>query len=307
VTAETEHGEMSLPAAAALSELALVQRVAGQRTDAIATLSRAVNMRSRSSANDAVAQAKDLTALGLIYLADEDTTMGKPALLQALDEWARAMREGPEVLPALESLAGLYREEADYAAAEPLYKRALRIREMAYGSESSELLAAIDSLAYVYFGLKQYAPAEPLYTRLIRLWEKSAGPEHPMVALSLDKYAEFLCAQNRYAEATPLVERSLAIRAQMHISSINYRARLALMQAKKDEGALLLKSALGVGDAARLPDAVLFESLRVYAALLRDENRLREAQQYESRVKSVIMSGPARPLPPARPAPARPR
>lgn len=297
-TAARIHGEVSLEHAALQSELGAVKRKLGQTAEAISTLSDAVSVRARlNRVRDPVAQARDLAALGQLYLTSNNVDSAKVTLEQALVEWGTAMREDAEVLTALEALAGVHRNDAEYEKAAPLYERALRIREIAYGPESSEVIAAVDSLAYVYFGMKRYAEAEPLYQRLLILWETSAGPEHPMVALTLDKMAEFFSAQERYAEAEPLVDRAVRIRGAAHLSSMNYRARLALMQAKADDAAILLKRALSAGEMLGYSDAMLFEIMRVYAVLLRESKKVAEAEPLEKRVKAVIFQGEARPLP----------
>ena len=293
------HGEVSLEHAAIRSETGAVRRKLGETQEAVANLSDAVSYRARlSQAQDPVAQARDLTALGQMYFASSNVASGKVALEQALVEWAKAMRDDAEVLTALESLATVHRDDAEYEKAAALFDRALRIREIAYGPESSELIAAVDSLAYVYFGMKKYAEAEPLYQRLLRLWETSAGPEHPMVALTLDKMAEFFSVQQRYADAEPLVDRAVRIRGVAHLNSMNYRARLSLMQAKLDDASLLLKRTLATGESLGFSDAMLFETMRMYAALLREDKRVSEADLLDKRMKAVIMQGEARPPPP---------
>ena len=90
------------------------------------------------------------------------------------------------------------------------------------------------------------------------------------------------------------------------MSSMNYRARLALMQSKTDEAAMLLKRAFSAGEMLGFSDAMLFDVMRVYAALLRESKRVTEAEPLEKRVKAVIFQGEARPLPKT-PAAKRPR
>ena len=127
-----------------------------------------------------------------------------------------------------------------------------------------------------------------------------------MVALTLDKMAEFFSVQQRYADAEPLVDRAIRIRGIAHLTSMHYRARLALMQAKTDDASILLKRAFSAGEMLGFSDAMLFDVMRVYAALLRESKRVAEAEPLEKRVKAVIFQGEARPLPKTRPV-KRPR
>lgn len=294
LTAATAGREMSLPHAATLSDIAVLHRAIGNREEAIAALGTAINMRARSREQDPVAQARDLTALGILYVEQERPELAIPPLRQALDDWERALRDDPEVLTALEALAGIHRNASEYDKATPLYERALRIREIAFGRTSAELLGALDSLAYVYFGQKNYAAAEPLYERLLSIWENTAGPDHPMVALTLDKYGEFLAARQEYAKAEETVARAADIRARAHVATLYSRARFMLLQGKKKDATDLLVKTIAIGEAGSLTDSMLFEPLRVYAKLLRDDKRLAEAGKFDARVKAVIMANPAR-------------
>jgi tetratricopeptide (TPR) repeat protein len=286
--------EMSLHHAATLSEIAVLHRAMGNRDEAVKFLGSAISMRARIREQDPVAQARDLTALGILYLDQERPELAAPALVQALADWERALRDDPEVLTALEALAGLHRNAAEYDKAAPLYQRALRIREIAYGRTSAELIGALDSLAYVYFGLKNYAEADPLYERLLSIWENTAGPDHPMVALTLDKYAEFLAAREEYAGAEEAAARSADIRARAHVASLYSRARFLLMQGKKKDAAGVLVKTIAIGEAGGLTDAMMFEALRAYAGLLREDRRIAQAGKFDARVKAVILANPAR-------------
>ena len=62
----------------------------------------------------------------------------------------------------------------DYAKAEPLYQRALKIREKALGPEHPETAASLNNLAQLYREMGDYAKAEPLYQRALKILGKSA-------------------------------------------------------------------------------------------------------------------------------------
>ena len=210
------------------SELAATRRSEGKLPEAIASLQEGIVMRSRVAPT--VELARDLTTLGSIQLDLKQVDEAKTSLLRGVELWRQLMRSDPEVLSALEPLAGLFRDAAEYEKAEPLYARAFRIREMAFGPDSPELLGALDSLAYVYFGQKKFAEAEPVYQRLLSLWEITAGPEHPMVALTLDKLVTFYTEQNRFEEAATLADRAVELRARALMTSYRSRARVAAAQ-----------------------------------------------------------------------------
>ena len=110
---------------------------------------------------------------------------------------------------ALNNLAELYRRQGKYVEAEPLYKRALVIREKALGPNHPDVAQSLNNLALVYS--KVYTEAEPLLKRALVIREKALGSEHPDVAGSLYNLAELYENQGRYAEAIGPIRRASAI------------------------------------------------------------------------------------------------
>ncbi len=89
-----------------------------------------------------------------------------------------ACPEHPDVATSLNNLAELYRAQGQYANAQPLYQRALAIREKALGPEHPDVAQSLNNLALLYYAQGQYANAEPLFNRALAIWEKALGPEH---------------------------------------------------------------------------------------------------------------------------------
>ena len=78
----------------------------------------------------------------------------------------------------------------DYAKAEPLYQRALKIWEKTVGPEHPNTALSLNDLALSYDKkMGDYAQAEPLNQRALKIDEKSLGPEHPYTATSLNALA----------------------------------------------------------------------------------------------------------------------
>jgi tetratricopeptide (TPR) repeat protein len=270
--------------------LASAARAAGKPDDAMAYVRAAIQLHEDNGAAQPDELAKDVTRMAMLQLAAKDRKAAKESLVRAVDLWSRApSADGVQELTAVDSLAAMERDDAEYPEAEALLVRALRAREAAYGPDASELIATVDSLAYVLFGQKKYAEAEPLYKRLLSLWENSAGPEHPMVALTLDKMAEFYAAQQRYPEAEPLVERSLAMRTNLLMASFNQTGRIELMQAKLAESRELYTRAIRIGDDCKVADEVMDPLLRIQARLLRQMNRTEEADAIDARVQAALL------------------
>ena len=83
----------------------------------------------------------------------------------------------------------LYEAQGDYAKAEPLYQRALAIREKALGPDHPDIATSLNNLAELYMRQGDYAKAEPLYQRALAIREKALGPDHPDIATSLNNLA----------------------------------------------------------------------------------------------------------------------
>ena len=71
----------------------------------------------------------------------------------------------PEVATILTNLALLYQDQGQYAAAEPLYKRALAIEEKALGPDHPEVATTLNNLASLYRATKRVKQAEVLEQR----------------------------------------------------------------------------------------------------------------------------------------------
>ena len=112
---------------------------------------------------------------------------------------------------SLNNLAELYHDQGQYAEAEPLFERALAIREQALGPGASERGHEPQQPGGALPGPRQYAKAEPLYQRALAIGEKALGPEHPDVATSLNNLVQLLKDTNRLGEAEPLMRRHLVI------------------------------------------------------------------------------------------------
>ena len=100
-------------------------------------------------------------------------------------------------------------DQGRYAEAEPLYKRALAIREKALGPDHPDVAPCLNNLARLYT-TRAGTPRPSRSTSGRWRSEKALGPDHPDVASSLANLA-ILRQQGRYAEAEPLYKRALAI------------------------------------------------------------------------------------------------
>jgi tetratricopeptide (TPR) repeat protein len=158
-----------------------------------------------------------------------------------------------EVGRLLHETASYLQDRARYHEAEPLYQRALRIREQQLGSEHRLVAVALNNLAILYSQQSKYAEAEPLYQRTLHILERQLGSEHPDMAGSLNNLANLYFEQSKYAEAEPLYQRTLHIWEQQLGSehpdvaySLNNLANLYFEQGKYAEAEPLYQRALRI-------------------------------------------------------------
>ena len=117
----------------------------------------------------------------------------------------------PQVASAPLDLALNLNEQAKNGEAEPLYHRALAIREKVHGPDHPEVAIVIDNLAIALYSQGKYEDAELLHRRTLATKETVHGPDHPEVASTLNYLADLLCLQGKFDEAEPLYRRALAI------------------------------------------------------------------------------------------------
>ncbi|MCP4663025.1 MAG: tetratricopeptide repeat protein, partial [bacterium] len=112
----------------------------------------------------------------------------------------------------LNSAAGYLWNRARYAEAEPLFERAIKIREKALGEEHPLVAKSLNNLALLYRDQGRLAEAESLFERSLKIREKALGDEHPQVAQSLENYALLLRDTERTSEAEEMEARARTIR-----------------------------------------------------------------------------------------------
>jgi tetratricopeptide (TPR) repeat protein len=184
---------------------------------------------------------------------------------------------------------------ANYAEAEPLYRRALRIREEQLGTDHPDVAASSNDLATLLQAQGKYAEAEPLYRRALRIREEQLGTDHLDVANSLSNLATLLQDEGKYAEAEPMCRRALKIQEEQlganHPDVANSVSNLATLlqdQGKYAEAEPLYRRGLKIREeqlGTDHPDVAI--SLNNLAALLQDEGKYAEAEPLYRRALKI--------------------
>jgi tetratricopeptide (TPR) repeat protein len=126
-----------------------------------------------------------------------------------IDDWDMSF---PEAAALLMQTASYLKDRAQYIQAEPLFQRALAIREKMQGPEHPDTAATLNNLALLYWARGKYEQAEPLFQRALAIYERALGPEHPYIVTIIENYSMLLSEMKREAEARELEMRGEAIR-----------------------------------------------------------------------------------------------
>jgi CII-binding regulator of phage lambda lysogenization HflD len=189
----------------------------------------------------------------------------------------------------------LRHSEAQFASAEPLYRRALAIDEASYGESHPNVARNLNNLASLLYATNRLAEAEPLIRRALAINEASYGGHHPNVAAGLNNLAELLRATNRLAEAEPLYRRALAINEASYgghhpnvATGLNNLAELLRATNRLAEAEPLIRRALAINEASYGEHhPKLATCLNNLAGLLKSTNRLAEAEPLYRRALAI--------------------
>jgi len=213
-------------AVAALRAFALISReeVIDQRDASIVThairLHRLVRevaaVRSGSAERDQMRQAL-IAVMGLVYPFDprspaswQNCALLTPHLLEI------CKTETTEECAALFNCVGLYYLALEaHSAAQPLFERALWIREQLLGPEDVLTSVSVAHLGILYHRRGELAAAQPLYERALAIRQKVDGPETEGTATTLSNLAALLLDRGNPAMARPYIEQALAIREKI--------------------------------------------------------------------------------------------
>jgi tetratricopeptide (TPR) repeat protein len=195
----------------------------------------------------------------------------------------------------LNNLAEVYRAQGRFDAAEPLYGRALGIRENTLGPDDLDLGVSLNNVAALYQDQGRFTEAEPLYRRALGIRENALGPDHPDVGASLNNIALLYRTQGRFTDAESLYRRALQIAERAlgpgHADvgrSLNYLAELYQDEGRSAEAEPLYRRALSIREKALGPDHPdVGESLNDLGVLYRTQGRFAEAEPLYRRALEI--------------------
>jgi len=240
--------------------------------------------------------ADSLYNLGLMYSSQGKNKKAEESYEQSLIIRRKSLGEMHlKVADVLNNMAILSYSRGDYEQAISRLNQALAIREGVLGPNHLDTAQTLNNLAVAYDTEGRYQKAMPLYQRALAIREKYLGPNHPDIAQTLNNMAALHYANKEYSLARPLYQRSIIIYEEAFnpdkIALADTLNNLAMLDEVQGQNAkaetsykralLLLNQSLG-GEHSRI-----IPLLKNYAGFLKKMDRLEEAKQIKSQIKSI--------------------
>jgi tetratricopeptide (TPR) repeat protein len=161
-----------------------------------------------------------LVARGLANLATVLYRTGETARAAELYEEAIAIRRRlgqpeKELAKAESGMAANLMQVGDFDAAEKLYRRLLKTRLEAYGSDSPDVANTQRSLGILFYLRGDFDGAEPWLRQALDVREQAFGRENTETASALSSLGRLLTAQGRRTEAEEALTECLAVRRRL--------------------------------------------------------------------------------------------
>ncbi len=172
--------------------------------------------RAASEKEGLLQQARTLVAPALDLIGAGKDVEAVDRLQKAVELREKVLGpEDPSLAFPLSVIAGTYQYKADYAKAEELYARALKLQDQA-DPDAGDALVILNNLAIAYIHLDQFDQAERALLRAINIAERKFGPGeiatiNPMVNLAnlYDEKGDYVKAQALFEQAMANGERAL--------------------------------------------------------------------------------------------------
>jgi tetratricopeptide (TPR) repeat protein len=199
------------------------------------------------------------------------------------------------VAAILDKLAAVCHAQLEYGKAEPLFRRALEIRETTLSSRHPLTLASMTALGSHLADRGLFDQAHPFFVRAETGYRGLLGDAHPLTASALCNLAHLYQRQGAFKEADDYFHQSLAVwdasprpkHADMAIC-LQGLGLLYAAQGKGEQAEPLLQRALAIREGESGADhAEVAETLHVLAQLRRAQENSAEAESLFQRSLAV--------------------
>ena len=251
-----------------------------------------------------VARWENLTDAGRRFLAQGDEARAEESFRAAVSLADGHANGQPLQAAALEAIAQLKLRQQSHAEAEGLFRKALALRERAFGPDHPVVAITLNGLAAAYAARGAFAEAEGVLRRaLSALQDDPAGQRE--LAVTLSALAKLYFRQTDYERAEPLLLQLLAVKQQElgrdHPEVAAVLTSLAALRGaigRHDHAEQLLRKALAIRESTAAPNGAAVATLRT---------RLADAIAAQGRQEeAAALRGTATPAPQPRPAAVQP-
>lgn len=180
-----------------------------------------------------------------------------------------------------------------YEKAEPLYKRALAIREKVNGPNAWETAQLLRDIATLHRDAGRLEAAEPIYRRALQALEKSPGKDYHQ-AYCLASLGELLVRQEKSDEAEALCRQALETYKRQRAPAQYNRAlcystlgESLRIQKKPAEAEAAFSSSLKFLDEGNIGNARALPVLKRAAKFYRENGRTAEATKLEEKANAI--------------------
>lgn len=206
----------------------------------------------------------------------------------AMEQARQYGQEDPRYANALNNLGELYRKQAKFSQADPIYVELLAIADTKLPKKRQEAAVLVNNVAAYYRDKGDYPRALELYKKALAIWtnevKKMADPNYAAMLAGL---ARVYKDQGLYTESEPLYKQALQIRESSQgadspelAAVLDSLAGLYREEARYAESEALYRRALQIDlKAYGWQHADTATDANSLAGLLRDMNKLEEAEQ----------------------------
>jgi tetratricopeptide (TPR) repeat protein len=221
-------------AIAQLRSYSLIQRDAASHTLILHRLVQAVLQASLSEAEQRLRRKQAISALGTLFPTGEHEHWPQcerllPHALMYMNDLLQGHDSFSQAFQLLSNTGWYLYERARYSEAQPLFERALAIREQQLGPIHPDTAYSLNDLAMLYQDQGKDEQAEPLLERALAIREQQLGPIHPHIATTRWGLAALAWKQGKLGDARAQYEQVLTVFQQTfepeHPQTIQLRAQ----------------------------------------------------------------------------------
>ncbi len=206
-------------------------------------------------------------------------------LSDAQKESERFSDRDPRVATTLNALGRLKTAQGKFADAEPLFRKALSIREKTGGPNNPDLAETLNDLSELLLAKGKFTEASALLKRALSIQEKTFGADSPKSGRSMNTLTKILLDEGKYGAAEDNANRTMSLLQKSAADSAEFATslllagRLAMIDGRTNDAKKLLQRAMDLQEkllGSEHPD--LIDSINAMAELYTNQQKYNEAE-----------------------------